>query len=152
MILNHVLLLLTGIPSIGALPDPPVFYENYHRALQAAKESRKPMLVILNPGPQWEGNAATIDQIRKTRQRRELLDDYVVVIIDTTSPHGQIVHRAYRKPKLPHVVVLGKRQTYQIFTTSKQLYGQRWTEILQKHRKGERIQVVTRRPAAFCPT
>lgn len=152
MTLTKLLILFAGIPSAGDMPQPAVFYQNYHQGLQAARAGKKPLLVILNPGPQWEGNALTVEGLRKTRERRGLLKNYVVVVIDATTRHGEIVHRAYAKPKLPHVVVLGKRQSYQIFTTSEKLYGQRWTEILKKYKTGEQIPLITQRVSSFCPT
>ncbi len=147
---NLLLVFFAGIPFSGNLETTGEFFANYHRGHSAARAAGKPLLLVLNPGPQGNGNTVSVDTIRKTQERRSLLKDYVVVVIDTTTPHGQIVHRAYAHPKLPHVVVLGKHQDYQIFTTSESLYGQRWTEILKTYRAGERI--VQQRAATYCPT
>lgn len=149
---SHLIVMFAGIPSAGDMPQPPTHYENYHRGLQVAKATKKPMIVILNSGSQWEGDALSIEKLRKTRERRGLLKNYVVVVIDASTRHGKLVHQAYKKPKLPHVVVLGKRQNYQIFTTSDPMYGQRWTETLKKYKTGEQIRIVTRSVASFCPT
>lgn len=121
-------------------------FHNYHRALHAAHDAAKPLLVIMNPGLQ--AKFVSLESVRKTKERRELLKDYVVAVINTKTRHGQIVYNAYSKPKLPHVVVLDKRQQYQIFTTSNELYGQRWTSILTTYRNG--VQVVPRRVSS-CP-
>lgn len=143
--------ILLGIPSVNSIPQYGEHFQNYHRGLQAAKETSKPLIVIMNPGAQWNEESVSIVSLRKTRERRGLLKDYVVVIIDTTTPHGRIVHDAYGKPKLPHVAILGKQQRYLIFTTSNQLYGQRWTEILTTYRKGAPAETAMR-SHAYCPT
>jgi len=143
------LLLFAGIPTQQPLPLGEDF-SNYHLAHDMAREHRKPLLIIMNPGPQSQDGALTLEKLRQTRERRRLLKDYVVVVIDTSTRHGKIVHKAYKRPKLPYVVVLGKRQRYQIFTTGEKLYGQRWTEILKTYRDG--VRVAPKRAAAFCST
>jgi hypothetical protein len=123
-------------------------FTNYHRALHAAHDAAKPLLIIMNPGPQAE--FVSLSSVRKTKERRELLKKYVVVVIDTKTRHGQLVYNAYAKPKLPHVVVLDKRQEYQIFTTSEELYGQRWTSILTTYRNGVRVVPQTVSTCPYC--
>lgn len=132
------LLLFTGIPVQKHLEDVGDHFSNYHRGHQVAKNTHKPMLVILSDNAPVTTSPVSLRKVRMTAERRELLKNYVVVVIDTNTAHGRAVHKAYRKPKLPHVVVLDKRQEYQIFTTSEQLFGQRWTEILKTHRNGKR--------------
>lgn len=147
---NICLLLLVGIPSADQSADYGDHFTNYYRASEAARTRNKPLLVVLNRGPQWEGDALSLADVRKTRERRDLLKNYVVVVVDATTPHGEVVHRAYRKPELPHVAIVGKYQRYLLFETGKPLYGQRWTEILTTHRTG--VRAVKPRIAAYCPT
>lgn len=144
------LVMFAGIPANPPLDDLGTCHENYHAAHAEARQTGKPLLIVMNRGAQSESGNISIAAIRKTRERRKLLEDYVVVIIDTTTSHGQIVHRAYEHPKLPHVAVLDKRQVYEIFATSEPMYGQRWTEILQTYRRGARVAAP--RSAAFCST
>jgi len=141
------LLLFATVPDQAQLHLQGEHFENYHRGLTTAKDAKKPLLIIINPGPQTD--FVSLESVRKTRERRELLKKYVVVVIDATTPHGKIVHKAYSKPKLPHVVLLDKRQEYQIFTTSEKLYGQRWTEILTTYKNGNRV--IPRRAVSNCP-
>jgi hypothetical protein len=146
MNLTLFLLLAAGIPDQSQLQLQGNHFNNYHRALHAARDAAKPLLIILDSAPRTK--AVSLESVRKTKERRDLLKNYVVVVIDTKTPHGQIVHKAYAKPKLPHVVVLDKQQRYQIFTTSDDLYGQRWTSILQTYRNGVRV---IPRPVSYCP-
>ncbi|MFQ5732889.1 MAG: hypothetical protein ACE5KM_13165 [Planctomycetaceae bacterium] len=144
------LLMFAGIPAQPPVVNPDAHFDNYHRALREARLTGKPLLVVLNPGAESAVGGISMSAIRKTRERRELLENYVVVVIDASTRHGRIVHRAYERPRLPHVAVLDKRQALQLFTTSETLYGQRWTEILQTYRNG--VRAVARRPAAYCST
>lgn len=147
---NVYWLLFVAIPSADQPRLDGAYFDNYYRASEVARSAGKPILVILNPGPQGEGNAISLADVRKTRERRGLLKNYVVVVIDTTTSHGRVVHRAYHRPKLPHVAVIGREQNYEIFDTSETLYGQRWTEILTTYRQG--VRIVRPRAAAYCST
>lgn len=148
--LSLSLLLLAGIPAQQNLKENGDYFQNYHRASRVARQSQKPLLMILGTEVASADSPVSLSKIRKTDERRQLLKDYVVVVIDAKTPHGRTVLKAYQAPKLPHVVVLDKRQEYQIFTTSEKLYGQRWTEILKTHRTGQRA--VRRVAAAYCNT
>lgn len=147
-------LLFAGIPVQHHLEFKGDYFQNYHRAHRIARESQKPLLMILDNQVDAANSPVSLSAVRKTSERRELLKNYVVVVIDVNTPHGKVVHKAYSKPKLPHVVVLDKSQRYQIFTTSETLYGQRWTEILKTHREGNRVvrRAVHRVAAAYCNT
>ncbi len=150
MIWSLSVLLFSGIPVQQTLVDQGKHFKNYHQAHQVARQSHKPLLIIIGDGVQSGESPVSLPTIRRTAERRKLLKNYVVVVIDTTTAHGRTVHKAYRKPKLPHVVVLDNRQEYQIFKTSEKLFGQRWTEILKSHRNGKQE---TPKPAAiYCYT
>lgn len=108
------------------------------------------MLVILNPGVLNGTKTICLADVRKTRERRALLKDYIIVLIDTESKHGKYVNELFNTPSLPHVAVIDKKQKYQIFTTSDQLYGQLWTEILETYREGVPVDDAT--TARLCST
>lgn len=133
---SFALLLLAGM-AVGEDQNTRCF-ENYAQGWQAARLTRRPMLVILNPG---EGNGKEpieLEDVRKTAETRQLLDDYVVVMVDTESDYGKAVYKAFREPELPRVVVIDKNQQVQLYKTSRPLYGQLWTAVLKTYRNGER--------------
>lgn len=137
----HLTLTLAALVAIA--PDlKPDFGEvthftSYTTAHDAARKLDKPLLVILNPPAGSEREPILIDDVRKTRQRRELLENYVVAVLDTSTPHGQVCYDLFKRPDLPRVVVIDRDQKYQIFKTSEELYGQLWTTILEKYQAGE---------------
>ena len=112
-------------------------YDNYKQAWQAARAQKLPVLVILNPGADAEGPSINPDFLQRSRQRRDLLGKYVVAVIDTSTPHGQTVHKLFKSPALPGISVLDKQQKWQIFRTSEELSAEDWNLVLEKHQKGD---------------
>jgi hypothetical protein len=124
-------------------------FTSYTTAHAAARKLDKPLLVILNPPAGSEREPILIEDVRKTRQRRELLENYIVAVLDTSTPHGQVCYDLFKRPELPRVVVIDRDQKYQIFKTSEELYGQLWTTILEKYQEGE---FLTPQPVSYQST
>jgi hypothetical protein len=112
-------------------------YDNYKQAWQAGRAQNLPVIVILNPGADSETPGIDADLLRRTSHRRELLTKYVVAVIDTSTPHGQTVHKLFKSPSLPRISVLDKQQKWQIFRSSEELSAEDWNLVLEKHQKGE---------------
>lgn len=117
---------------------PTAHYVSYTTGYEAARAQGRPMLLILNPGADSTGEAVTFEALSKTRQRRDLLKKYVVVIVDSQTRHGRQVRESFRVRQLPYVAVIDKRQQKQIYRTSEALQGQQWTWILDTYQTGER--------------
>ena len=131
------LLILTGLASAKNNQGEP--FDNYTQAYRSAQASGRPMLVILNPGEESRTEQVRLESVRKTKQRRELLSDYIVVMIDTGTKEGQVIRKLFDDPQLPFVSIIDKRQEYQIYRSSEKMYGQLWTEILETYRNGEPV-------------
>jgi len=115
----------------------PSSYDNYTRAFRAAKQAKKPMLVILNPAKGAKVALISLEDVQKTRVRRDLLQNYVVAVIDTSTPHGQKVQALFGSPQLPHVAIIDNEQALQVYQTSETLYGQMWDQILTAFQKAD---------------
>jgi hypothetical protein len=115
----------------------PSTYDNYTKAYRVAKQAKKPMLVILNPAKGAKVALISLEDVQKTRVRRELLQNYVVAVIDTSTPHGQKVQALFGSPQLPHVAIIDNAQEFQVYQTSETLYGQMWDQILTAFQKAE---------------
>ena len=111
-------------------------YDSYKEAYRAAQSEKLPVLVIMNPGGDADARAVNLDMIRRTNLRRELLQKYVVAVIDTSTPDGQVVHKLFESPSLPRISVLDKSQKWQIYRTSKELSAEDWNLLLEKHQEG----------------
>jgi hypothetical protein len=115
----------------------PSSYDSYTQAYRAAKQAKKPMLVILNPPKSDKVSLIALEDVQKTRVRRDLLQNYVVAVIDTSTPHGKKVYSLFGSPQLPHVAIIDNAQAYQVYQTSETLYGQMWDTILTTFQKAE---------------
>jgi cellobiose-specific phosphotransferase system component IIA len=108
----------------------PATFNSYTQAYHAAQKSRLPMIVILNPGKNTQTSLISMEDVQKTRERRNLLQNYVVAVVDTTTPHGQKVYALFGSPQLPMVSVIDNQQATQVYQTSATMYGQMWDQIL----------------------
>jgi hypothetical protein len=127
----------------------PTSYDNYTKAYRAAKQAKKPMLVILNPAKGEKVALISLEDVQKTRVRRDLLQNYIVAVIDTSTPHGKKVQELFGSPQLPHVTIIDNEQAFQVYQTSEALYGQMWDTILTSF---QNAQPATRMPVQnSCP-
>ncbi len=126
-----------GIPvqQVAAIANRSTHFTDYAAAYREAQRVKKPLLVILNPAE--ESSAVKVDEVRKTQQRRELLQKFVVVVIDTSTDHGETVNKLFNEKSLPHVSVIDRDQQWQLFRTSKKLQGDDWNRVLETFQNGE---------------
>jgi hypothetical protein len=127
-------------------------FDNYTLAYREAQRTQRPLLVVLNPGAESDVRPVQITDVLKTAQRRQLLERYVVVVIDTTTPHGRAVHHLFENPPLPHVAVIDRDQKWQVLRTSRRLQGDDWTRILETFQNGESTARLNLDLPLQCPT
>ncbi len=113
-------------------------YDNYKDAWRAGRAQNLPVLVVLNPGADSDAAPVDVETLRQSRLRRSLLANYVLAVIDTSTPEGGVVHKLFQSPALPRVSVLDKQQKWQIYRTSDALSAEDWNLVLEKYRSGIR--------------
>ena len=151
-------LVLLMEPAIGLAPSTvaelktPQQFQNYTAAYRAAQREKKPLLVILNPGRESDTVPVHLDDIRKTEQRRKLLDRYVLVEIDASTPHGETIHKLFDNKSLPHVAVIDRDQKWQVFRSNRTLQGNDWTRILETFQNGDSTASLNLDARPACPT
>lgn len=156
--LSSLTLLLTlgaGI-GVGAAPEqvttPAVsHFTSYTQGYREAQRTKKPLLLVLNPGADAGQAPLQLADVQKTEHRRKLLDNYVVVVVDTTTKHGAKVHELFESKPLPHVSVIDRDQKWQVFRTSRQLQGDHWNRILETFQTGDSSASLNLDPQD-CPT
>jgi hypothetical protein len=121
----------------GAPAGESSIYADYKEAYLAGKAAGRPVLVIINPGTDADAQAVEVDMLKRSAVRRELLENYVVAVIDASTPEGQKVHKLFDSPPLPRVSVIDKEQKWQIYRTSKPLNAEDWNIVLEKYRTGQ---------------
>ena len=151
-------LVLLMEPAIGLAPSTvvelktPQQFQNYTAAYRAAQREKKPLLVILNPGRESDTVPVHLDDVRKTEQRRKLLDRYVLVEIDASTPHGETIHKLFDNKSLPHVAVIDRDQKWQVFRSNRTLQGNDWTRILETFQNGDSTASLNLDARPTCPT
>lgn len=130
---STVVLLATATIATAAPTDGQ--FDSYTKAYSQAGEQDRPMLVILNPGAD-DANRLDITEMRADTQLDGKLADYVVAEIDTTTAHGKQVHKLFKSPSLPHVVVIDNQQKKQLYRTSRTLSTEELAEVLGTYRDG----------------
>lgn len=136
----------TGLSSgseVATIAPPATAYTSYTQAWNAASEAEKPMLVILNPGPESSERQITEAGLRADEKVDSLLDQYVLAIVDTTTEHGQEVNRRFGSPSLPRVVVIDKAQKKQLFRASGNLSSNSLGTVLEEHKDGTPKATIT---------
>lgn len=157
MVYGLALVLLMD-PAIGLAPSQvaelnvPRHFQNYTAAYQAAQQTKKPLLVVLNPGSESGSVPIHLEDIRKTEQRRKLLERYVVVEIDASTTHGETIHKLFESKPLPHVAVIDRDQKWQVFRSSRALQGNDWTRILETLQNGDSSVTLNLDARPACPT
>lgn len=130
-------LLLTGMTVSEKNSKAFDYFENYNDGYYLAKKLEKPLLVILNPGRGSDKTPIKLSDVRKTRDRRAMLPNFVVVVIDTGTKHGQSVHGLFGSKNIPRVVVIDREQKFQIFQSDRTLQGDDWNRILDTFKTGD---------------
>ncbi len=126
-------------------------YDSYKQAWHAGHAQNLPVLVILNPAEDANASAVDLDWLRRSRHRRELLANYVVVVVDASTPEGKVVHKQFGAASLPRVSVLDRQQKWQVYRTSQSLSAEDWNMVLETHKKGD-PPPPRPKPAAACQT
>ena len=124
-------------------------YDSYKEAWRAGRAQNLPVLVVLNPGADSDA-AVDVEMLRQSGHRRSLLANYVIAVIDTSTPEGEVVHKLFESPALPRVSVLDKQQKWQIYRSSDALSAEDWNLVLEKYRTG--VRPVARPAPKVCQT
>lgn len=120
-------------------------FDSYTQAYRVASDSQRPMLVILTD--RQSEQAVPLASLQQSEASREVLEDYVVAVIDTNTEHGKKVHELFGAPALPRTVVIDQ-QKKQIFRTSDTLRPETLSSVLKQYRDGVPASVTTRRPVS----
>ncbi len=151
-------LLMFWTPGVGVAPErflttnPPTHFTNYTLGYREAQRSKKPLLVILNPGEEAADVPVHLADVRKTEHRRKLLERYVVIVLDASTKHGETTHKLFDSRPLPHISVIDHDQRWQLFRTSRKLQGDEWNKILETFQNGENTAWLNLEVPQPCPT
>jgi hypothetical protein len=130
-------------------------FDSYTQAWQTARDESRPMLVVLNPAADSPkaSKAVDVDGLRKDKAINELLDNYVVAQIDTSTEHGKKVMDVFHSPTLPRIVVIDAHQERQVFATSSTVSDTQLKTVLEKAKSGDSSKLINLEvfPKPDCP-
>jgi hypothetical protein len=92
--------------------------------------------VVLNPGPDSTGSRVEHGLLTRSQHRRDLLTNYIVAVIDTSTERGERVWKQFGSAPLPRVAVIDKNLKVQIHRASAPLVAEDWNLLLEKYRAG----------------
>lgn len=141
----------TSVLAIGALlsdvPTETNWNRNYGETLQVARESHRPLLILIVDGAIENGAQKSLPQLKST-ELADLLSEYEVCRVDANTKYGAKVAKAYRATQFPYIAISDARCEQIVYRRIGQLEEKRWTTLLREHRVGlPTDQLVTKKSA-----
>jgi hypothetical protein len=115
---------------------------NYGDALQAARTTSRPLLVVISrdQGLPNSGGQADAGEEQVTTG---LLDSYVLCQIDADTDYGKRVAKAFRVKEFPHSVIIDKTAKRILYRKTGQFTEQTWKTTLTKYQSGVAVRPVS---------
>jgi hypothetical protein len=135
--------LIPVLAGLAAEPTAPGQWLNdYGEGLKVAKESGKPLLVVLfesnDEGPEWP-----CPQAETSAEEATLLNSYALCGVDVGTSYGQKVAEAFGVQSFPYTVIIDRTASVQIFKQSGSVDHAQWVRVLDKHKRGERRSAIS---------
>ena len=111
--------------------------KDYGAALEATRESQRPLLIVIDQQPKW---LAHIDPVSDRGQpvSASLLKKYTLCHIDATTDYGKAVAKAFRTSTFPTTVIIDKTGSVQLVKKTGRLSGDALASLLAAYQDGER--------------
>jgi hypothetical protein len=128
---------------LAANPQPQAWQASYGKALKATKAANSPLLVVLDkPNNEDARIAPELLQLQDDGgQTTQLLQPYTLCHVDVTTDYGKKVASAFRATRFPHVAIIDKTGSTVIYHTSGKIDASQWTQVLSRHKNGQRTSV-----------
>jgi hypothetical protein len=134
--------LAIAVLSVGLLagsPQQPQWEESYGKALEATRDAKSPLLVVLDKPDSDEARMEPelLGQEDVGSDDVKLLKPYRLCHVDVTTKYGRKVARAFRAKRFPHVAIIDRTGQRVIFRKSGQIEPKEWEQILVEHKTGK---------------
>jgi hypothetical protein len=128
--------------SVGLLagsPESPQWEASYGKALEATRDAKSPLLVVLDEPNSDEARVKPelLGQEDVSTDEVKLLKPYRLCHVDVTTKYGRKVAKAFRAKRFPHVAIIDRTGKTVIFRKSGQIEPTEWKEILVEHKSGK---------------
>ena len=110
---------------------------DYGEALQATKESQRPLLIVIDQQSKWLAHFEAASEIGQPVSP-SLLKKYTLCHVDATTPYGKAVAEAFRTSTFPTTVIIDKTGAVQLVKKTGRLSAAALTSIMIAHQDGKR--------------
>jgi hypothetical protein len=137
--MNTLVILLSAVLGQAEEQTAPQWRQSYTQAQNMAAQIKRPVAVFLTPGPN------SLDKLIPgglNDQAREILtSDYIPVVVDTTTPEGQRLARAFELRDGQGLVLSDRAGAYQAFWSQGNLTNEDLVRTLQKYANQTNIRM-----------
>jgi hypothetical protein len=149
--MNSVFASLLVSAVLGAAPAEVSWKNDYAQALEAARTSNKPLLVVLHK-PSEPKQAIQQVAFSEDSEQAALLKNYELCQVDVATPEGEAVAKAFGAKSYPYTVITNKTAKKVIFRKAGAFSDGQWSTTLVDYRKGVAPVVYSvAPPAGNCP-
>jgi hypothetical protein len=119
--------------------DAPVWEASYGKALEATRDEKSPLLVVLDKPNSDDARLEPelLGEEEVGQSDAKLLRPYRLCHVDVTTKYGRRVARAFRAKRFPHVAIIDRTGEKVIFRKSGQIEPKEWEQILVDHKSGK---------------
>jgi hypothetical protein len=136
---------------IGAAPAEGPWNSDYATALQSARSSQKPLLVVLHK-PSEPKQAVQQVAFSDDSEQAALLKNYELCQIDVGTPEGEAVAKAFGAKSYPYTVITNKTAKKVIFRKAGAFSDGQWSTTLVNYKEGVApVTYTVAPPKGNCP-
>ncbi|MCA9212390.1 MAG: thioredoxin family protein [Planctomycetales bacterium] len=119
---------------------------HYGQAKKTAQETKRPLLIVLED-PAKPAAKFNDGKLASEAGQKALLENYLLVRVDVSTPYGQKVQEAFRADKLPYTAITDKSAKYITFRGAGSMKPSEWVAALSRHKAGE-VRHATTKPSS----
>jgi hypothetical protein len=135
----------------------PQWEGDYGRALQVARESGRPLLIVLDK-PADPGRRVEQVRFAPDDAQQDQLRGYTLCHVDVSTPYGEKIAKAFKATEFPYTAITDRTVSVLIYENSGRFTADDWAATLASHRRGLRSgesdppQTTTARQGRICFT
>lgn len=149
--MNSVFASLLVSAALGAAPSDAQWNNDYGQALEAARASNKPLLVVLH-NPSEPKQAVQQVAFSDDSEQAALLKNYELCQVDVGTPAGEAVAQAFGAKSYPYTVITNKTAKKVIFRKAGAFSDGQWSTTLADYRQGVApVSYTIAPPKGNCP-
>lgn len=131
--MNAIMATLVLSTALGAEPAQSNWEANYGVALNAARETKKPLLIVIEDSKQPKSR---IEQVRfnKASLQDELLSPFTLCRVDVSTEYGKKVAAAFETSEFPFTAITNRGATKIVYKHTGTYSTDQWVSTLISHK------------------